>query len=462
MQWSWIVARSRAVLPAVAVAVLAFPGAAGAALPFPAYGGAPTGAVTPRAVTGVPTRVSLEQAIAIAAATSPAVDAARAPLHLATATTETARVGARPTLSGSGQLVSPTSFQSGSNGATVTLSQLIYDGGVVLSNIRSTRASEDAAQHTYRRALQTLTNNVAQAYFGTLAAEAQTALAQVIVNQGLAQERLIKAQIDAGTAAQIDLQTAHVATIQAQGKVVTAQSQEIVALAQFAHALGLPADADVHPQPAAASGRATTLPQGTPLGYDAAVAAALTMRPDYLSTIRAVDAGRQKVRSARLGAFPSVTGSASHSFTQQQSGMGFPQPSQPAVQWLASVKIPLFDGGLTKANTATAQAQLEQAVAAEKSQEQTVQLEVRTALAQLIAAQAVLQKNDESVDLARRLLEGRQAQYRAGKPVLELYLNAQANYAAAQNAQLSALYALREAERSYLYALGTNEVVQAR
>jgi len=461
MQWDWIQPRFRALGAALTVAASAFPAPAGAALPFPAYGAAPSDALTPRPVTGVPTRVTLDQAIAIAAATSPTVEAARAPLHLATATTETARVGARPTFNGNAQLVSPTSLQNGPSGATFTLSQLLYDGGLVLSNIRSAQASEDAARETYRRALQTLTNNVAQAYFGALGAEAQTALAQVIVNQGLAQERLIKAQIDAGTAAPIDLATAHAATIQAQGKVVTAQSQEIVALAQFAHALGLPADADVRPQPTPASGRATTLPAGTPLSYDVALATALTLRPDYLSTIRAADAGRQKVRAARLGNRPTLTGSASHAFQQQQQGF-FPQQSSPAVQWLAAVKIPLYDGGLTAANTATAKAQLESAVAAEESEEQTVQVDVRTALAQLIAAQALLRENDESVDLARRLLEGRQAQYRAGKSVLELYLNAQANYAAAQNAQLSALYALRQAEQAYLYALGTNEVVQAR
>ncbi|HEY6234754.1 MAG TPA: TolC family protein [Candidatus Elarobacter sp.] len=439
------------------MAVSAFPAGAGAA-PFPAYGGAPTDALKPRAVTGVPAHVTLEQAIAIAAATSPSVEAARGPLHLASAGTETARVGTRPTFNGTGQLSQPASFPNGSSGATFTLSQLVYDGGLVMSNIRAARSSEDAARQTYRRALQTLTNNVAQAYFGALAAEAQTALAQVIVNQGLAQERLISAQIDAGTAAQIDLQTAHAATLQAQGKVVTSQSQEVVALAQFAHALGLPADADVHPQPTPSSGRASTLPGGTPLKYDVAVATALTLRPDYLSSIRSVDAGQQKVRSARLGNRPSVTGSAAHSFTQQQAG--FPQQS-PAVQWLASLKIPLYDGGLTAANTATARAQLEEAVAAERSQEQTVQVDVRTALAQLISAQAVLRVNDDSVELARRLLNGRQLQYRAGKPVLELYLNAQANYAAAQNAQLSALYALRQAEQAYLYALGKNEVVQA-
>lgn len=458
MQWIWIESRFRTCVAAATVAVLALPAAADAASPFPAYGGAPTDALKTRAVTGVPGHVTLEQAIAIAAATSPSVDAARGPLHLASAGTETARVGTRPTFGGSGQLSQPASFPSGSTGATFTLSQLIYDGGLVMSNIRSARSSEDAARQTYRRALQTLTNDVAQAYFAALAAEAQTALAQVIVNQGLAQERLISAQIDAGTAAQIDLQTAHAATLQAQGKVVTSQSQQIVALAQFAHALGLPADADVHPQPTPSSGRASTLPGGTPLSYDVAVATALTLRPDYLSTIRSVDAGSQKVRSARLGNRPSVTGSAAHSFTQQQAG--FPQQS-PAVQWLASVKIPLYDGGLVRANTATARAQLEEAVAAERSQEQTVQIDVRTALAQLISAQAVLRVNDESVDLARRLLSGRQAQYRAGKPVLELYLNAQANYAAAQNAQLSALYALRQAEQAYLYALGKNEVVRA-
>lgn len=440
------------------MALLALPRAADAALPFPAYGGTPTDALKARAVTGVPVHVTLEQAIAIAAATSPSVESARGPLDVASAGTESARVGRHPTFTGTGQLNSPASFPNGSTGATFTLSQLIYDGGQVISNIRSAQASEDAARQTYRRALQTLTYNVAQAYFGGLAAEAQTALAQVIVVQGLAQERVISAQIDAGTAAQIDLQTAHTATIQAQEKVVTAQSQEIVALAQFAHALGLDADVDVHPQPATSSGRASTLPTGTPLSYDVGVATALTLRPDYLSTIRSVDAGRDKIRSARLGSSPSVTGSASRAFATQPAG--FPQ-SQPTLQWLASVKIPLYDGGLAAANTAQARAQLEEAVAAQKSERLTVQVDVRTALAQLIAAQALLRQNDEAVELARRVLGGREAQYRAGKPVLELFLNAQADYASAQNAQLSALYALRQAEQAYLYALGKNDLGQA-
>jgi outer membrane protein len=456
MQLLWPKAIFSSVSASLALtATLAFPTPAGAALPFPAYGGGATDALKPRPVSGIPARVTLAQAIAIAAAASPTLDNARGALQMASADTEIARVGLRPTVTANGQLEGPRSNPNTSQSLSLGLNQLIFDGGEVIANIRTFRAAEEGARYTYRRALQTLTFDVAQAYFAALQAESQTSLAQQIVAQGVAQERLIAAQIDAGTAAAIDLQTAHTSTIQAQGSVITAQSQEIVALAQFANAMGLDAASDVRPQGATASGRTSLLPTGTPVSYDIAVTRALALRPDYLADVKLVESGEQRVRYARLGRAPTLTGTASGGYTMQNGPFGVNQ-FQPTV--LASLKLPLFDGGLAAANTNRARAQLNEATATAQSQQLTVQLDVRTALAKLIAAQALLRQDDESVDLARRVLSGRQEQYQAGKPVLELFLNAQANYAAAQNAQLSALYALRQAEQAYLYALGENDL----
>jgi outer membrane protein len=435
-------------------ATLAFPSPGVAALPFPAYGGAATDALKPRPVTGIPTRVTLAQAVAIAAAASPALDNARGTLQIATSDTEIARVGLRPTLTANGQLEGPSSANT-TQSVSLALNQLIYDGGQVITNIRSLRAAEEGARYTYRRALQTLTFDVATAYFNALAAESQTALAQQIVAQGLAQERLISAQIDAGTAATIDLQTAHTVTVQAQGAVISSQSQEIVTLAQFANVLGLDAATDVRPQGSSASGRTSSLPEGTPVSYDVAVTRALALRPDYLADIKLVESNQQRLRFARLGRSPVLSGTASGGVNAQGGQFGTTQFQKTV---LASLKLPIFDGGLTTANSNRAQAVLSQAAATESSQKLTVQLDVRTALARLIAAQALLRQDDISVDLARRVLSGREIQYRAGKPVLELFLNAQASYAAAQNAQLSALYALRQAEQTYLYALGENDL----
>jgi outer membrane protein TolC len=53
-------------------------------------------------------------------------------------------------------------------------------------------------------------------------------------------------------------------------------------------------------------------------------------------------------------------------------------------------------------------------------------------------------------------LNATQAQYRFGVTTLPLLLNAQVGLTTALSDQVTAVYALRQAEQAYLYAIGAN------
>ncbi|MDQ6941088.1 MAG: TolC family protein, partial [Candidatus Eremiobacteraeota bacterium] len=75
-------------------------------------------------------------------------------------------------------------------------------------------------------------------------------------------------------------------------------------------------------------------------------------------------------------------------------------------------------------------------------------------LATLISARTALTEAQAELSGAQTVLAGTQEQYRAGVTTLPLLLNAQAGLTLAENERLSAIYALRRAEQSYLFALG--------
>ncbi len=430
------------------------------AVPFPAYGTPAPAAVTTVPIAVVAARVDLAQAVAIAAADAPELARARSVLHLARADVAAARTPLAPALGvqatyalggAEGQLLQQ-------RGATLDVAQLIFDGGRTIAAIRSAGDAADAARGTYRRALQSLAFQVAQAYYGALLARSQVRLQREIVEQDLLQERLIAAQIRAGTAARIDLETAQIPTAQARVAVVRAQGQALAAQAAFANALGLRADARVAPLDAASAGEGVSLPSQVTLDYDRAVARALTMRPDYAAARLQFDASDRAVRAARLGYAPSVTMQAGAGSASYAGIVGWQSTSQAS----AALDIPLYDRGAVAAMVQQAVARRENARAQLDAARLGVQSDVRQALVQFIAQRAAYDQTADELATASGVLSATQTQYRGGQTTLPLLLNAESQLAGAEMDRLSAQYALRQAEQAYLYALGENDLAEGQ
>ena len=434
-------------------------------LPYPAYGTPAPGIAVQRPQAGVPQAVSLQQAIQIAAAKSPVLAIARAQLKQAHAPLSLAHTAIFPNISGtassthsnrsgSGQSNNGTFNPGGSftsNALSANLRQLIYDGGRVIAQIHTARANYGAATSTYERSFQTLAFNVATAYYTALQAQQATLVAQQVVHQNEVQEALVNAQMRAGTASRVDLATAQLPVAQAKVTLVRAQGAELQADAAFANALGLDADTLVRPLNDSAANSITTLLQAPPVSYDTAVKRALLMRPDYLAAQQTVMAQQYNLQFAKSGMYPSLNGSASYGTASTLANGTDYRPSDSVG---VTLSIPLFDQGITHAQTEQASGQLDQATAQLESARLNVELNVQQALVNFVSAQAAVTQAQAELSKAQEILRATQAQYRAGVTTLPLLLNAQVGLTQAQTDELNAVYGLRQAEQSYLYALG--------
>jgi len=276
-----------------------------------------------------------------------------------------------------------------------------------------------------------------------------------VVHQKEGQEILVTAQLRAGTASRVDLATAQLPTAQARVALVRAQGNQLSAFAAFANQLGLDASALVMPVNDTPANPAASLLTQQKADYDQAVARALLERPDYLAAQYTAQAAAYNVRAQRAGLLPTLTGNAAYGTNSTTAtGTDFRSGGSAGV----TLSIPIFDQGVTRVQIAQAQTQADIANSQLDESKLTVELNVRQALVGLISAEAAVGQSQAELSKAQEILRATQAQYRAGVTTLPLLLNAQVGLTQAQTDELNAVYALRQAEQTYLFALGENDM----
>jgi outer membrane protein TolC len=235
--------------------------------------------------------------------------------------------------------------------------------------------------------------------------------------------------------------------------VIQAQGAELSAEASFANAMGL--DANVKIQPVDDAPIYTTSPiSSIPVPpYTVALQRALALRPDYDSVVQTVNQSNYALKEAKLGLFPTLTGSANAADDSTDPTAGSFRNSQ-AIG--VSLAIPIYDQGVTSANVASARSTLNSSYANLQNAALSVQLNVKQALTGLVSAAAAIDQARQAYQTAVVSLQATQAQYRAGVTTLPLLLNAQVGLTQASSSQVTTVYALRQAEQTYLYAVGFN------
>lgn len=455
----------------------------GTPLPYPAYGSpAPDVAhLTPR--KGVPAVLTLAQAVKIAVALSPVFAGQNAQWAAIHAKYTSEKQALFPAVSGAGQIgnqytnssvssgrnggvlpspsAGPSSFSGNSTTASeslsITIQQLIYDGGRTIAAIHSAKSADYAGRATLLRNLQTLALNVANAFYAVLQDNATIVADAQLVKEFEVNELSVTAQIRNGAAARSDLAAAQFQTAQARGNLVTAQGQAIAAQATFATTMGLDADTQAVPQQL---GSQTQVPNPS---YSTSVKRAFLLRPDYIASQYTVESDKEGLRYAKLARFPVLTAGASdqvgRSFgplvsVSNGNGSSFSNTKTLGL----NLSIPIYDQGLTNYNVAVAAATLDSAYDALRQSGLQVESDVRSALANLISARALLVQTDAELTAARVSLDATQAQYRVGATTIINVVTAEANLSTAQADQIQALYGVQTAQQNYLYATGTSDL----
>jgi outer membrane protein len=487
------------------------PTISGTPIPYPAYGAPAPDVQQLTAKKGVPQSISLSDSIRIAVALSPAFaleNAQWAAIHarytssvqaLYPGVSGSATIGnqySNGTTASSGGFVnggaspSPGPLPAAAFGlatpaplsratvtnesATITVTQLIFDGGRTIANIRSAKAADIAGRATLLRQLQTLAFNVASAYYTVLEDNATVTADAQLVREFEVNEASVAAQIRNGAAARSDIAAAQFQVAQARGNLVTAQGTAIGAQASFATTLGLDADAQVVPQ------QITSQPAAPNPTYAASLKRALIMRPDYISAAYNVQSAQETLRFEKLARFPILSAGASAGVSREFIDCFSTTetvPSGPAKGQVVGVSecpgprswtndqavgltltVPIYDQGTTNYNVANAAAQLDQATATLNSTRLTVESDVRSALATLISSRASLVQARSELTSAQVSLSATQAQYRVGATTILNVVTAEANLTTAQSGYITALYGVRTAEQNYLYATGISDV----
>jgi outer membrane protein len=444
------------------------PTTSGTPIPYPAYGSPAPDVAQQRPKPNVPASVTLKQAVDIAVLEAPSFEQDRAAYAQIAAKYSAAKLALTPNISAAGDITR--NWGQSSEGATpspsavkgyyttedgsVTIKQLIFDGGQLLSDLRAAKFENEAGKQTLMRQLEQLEYTVASDYYTLLEDKAAVASDNQLVREFEINEQYVVAQIRTGAAARSDLAAAQFQTAQARGSLVAAQGAEIQAQAAFSTFIGLDADALIVPMPLDKSPT-----QVKTSSYLDSLKEALNLRPDYLAAQATVVSAKASVLAAELGRMPTVTASGTASTSRILIGSPAAMSGwEPGGSIGASISLPIWDQGQTTYNVAVAKATLDSDNASLVQTRLQVQSDVRGGLAGLFSARAQLVQAESEVTSSTVSLQATQAQYRVGASTITAIVTAEANLATAQHDYVTALYGERLAEQNYLLALGSNDL----
>ncbi|OYU70546.1 MAG: hypothetical protein CFE28_11435 [Alphaproteobacteria bacterium PA2] len=379
---------------------------------------------------------TLADAIALAYASNPTIQAQRASLRALDENWVQARSGFRP--SASGQVTASYSetripalvgnIESNSGRAVLSLNQPIYTGGRVGAAVAAARGDILSGREALRRVEAQVLGAVIQAYMDVR--RDQESLRIQNENVAVLQRQLeeSKARFEVGEITRTDVAQSEARLAASVALRQSAQGQLAVSRANFAAVVGQ------------APGELATPPSLDPLipeTIDGAMDVAEKDNPQIRGAQYAEDAGRARVAGARAERLPSLSLQA----TLGESGVAQPLHTETYtrnVTGAAVVTIPLFAGGLTNSRVrAAVERNNVDRITVEITRRSVIQ-SLTQAWSSLIAARANIISTEQQVKSARLAAEGVRQEQQVGLRTTLDVLNAEQELRQAQLSQVNA------------------------
>ena len=331
--------------------------------------------------------------------------------------------------------------------AGATLSQLIYDFGMTSGKWRAAQASEESQRDSEAATRNQIILGVQTAYFTARAGKDLVGVARDNLSNQDLHLKQIQGFVAAGTHPEIDLAQARTNRANAVVQLISAENAYETEKAQLNQAMGIegPIDYDVADD---------TLPEveGEGLPLDPLLEEALKNRPDVTALLAQARAQDLTLGSVRGGFWPSLGVS---------TGLSDAGVALDATAWnwnlTATLTWNIYQGGLTKAQTREAQANLDSAQAQIAAVRQQVRVDVEQARLAVRAAKESLGAAGEAVVNAREQLRLAEGRYAAGVGNAIELGDAQVAYTTAAAQQVQADYNLASSRAQLLRALGREE-----
>lgn len=327
--------------------------------------------------------------------------------------------------------------------ARITLTQVIDISGVVRTAVRAASVFVSISELEYERTRNDTILQVVQAYQGVARADEFVRVAEEALKNAQERLRIIRAQVDAGVAAQFDLLRAETAVAQAEQALLNARNQRELAAAALNNLLGRDLNTPVQVV------KPTELPTLQEVALETLTQQAYTNRPEIVAAERGVELARVNIRNAQRGALPSLLLTGQADFNLNTSPFN---PRRETYTGVVVLSVPIWDSGITRAREAQARDDLEIAQLRLQQAREGVALEVRQAYLNLQDAQKRLTVVQKGLEQATEALRLARVRFEAGvSPQLEIsdaelaFTQAQTNFVNAQFDYLDAYAALQRA-----------------
>lgn len=337
-------------------------------------------------------------------------------------------------------------------------SQLIYDGGAVISGIRSAMAGENSAFYSLRATIDSIIAQVKINFY------------QVVLNRALivAQEQsvaLLQQQLkdqqnryEAGTVPRFNVLQAEVALANAKPPLIQAQNNYRISLYTLVKLLGMD-----YPR-----GRPSEVPFNIvgQLSYalrkidtDQSIKVAVARNPSLKAQRQLILSQAANVNAQFAGFLPTISASVGHELTNNMSSMNLGDSLN---DWFfgATGSWAIWDGLATAGKVQQAKAQLQQASINYDNSVRQIILDVQQAISNLQEAKETIESQEASVVQGMEALRLSQERLDAGAGTQLDVLNAQVSLLQSQTFVLQARYDYISALAQYDQALSLDTQYQ--
>ncbi|WP_159728099.1 TolC family outer membrane protein [Methylosinus sp. Ce-a6] len=327
-------------------------------------------------------------------------------------------------------------------GATLSLSQTLFDGGRTGNSVRQAESGIYAAREAMRLTEQATLQNGATAYMNVLRDTAVLDLRKnnvAVLEQQLARTR---DRFAVGEVTRTDVAQAESTLAQARTELYGAQGQLKTSVANYRQIIGVDAK-NLQPAP--------PVEALLPKSVDQAIAVAIVEHPGVVAAQHQVDVAASAVKVAEGALLPTLSVGAQLS-QQYDSFLGSPATRQFSAAATGRLDVPIYQGGAEYASIRQAKEQLGQARFNADVQRDSVRASVMSSYAQLETARASIVSGQAAVKAAELALRGVREEAQVGQRTTLDVLNAQY---ALLNARVALIIAQRDRVVASYAALGS-------
>ncbi len=346
-------------------------------------------------------------------------------------------------------------FGNSQNWATqIKLVQSLYEGGRMLSSLRTARLLKQQALLDYQTTMSDVVLLVQVAYYDVLLAAEQITVEEASVE--LLQRELSDTQrrYDAGTVPRFNVLRAEVELANEQPRLITARNQFRISKNRLSNLLGFTIPKETFEDiPLKLAGRLDDEPYDIQLPR--AIAMALERRTELESLRKAQALRKEDIVNAKAGYRPSLQGYAGY---DAHNSVLTQDLTEDRYGWIAGAQLTwsVFDGMRTRGRVMEATANYERAGIELDDSARRIELDVRTSFSNFIEAREVLESQKKVVEQGTEALRLARSRAEAGTGTQLDVLSAQTALTQARTTQVQALRDYDVARARLQRAIGMN------